>query len=153
MKLLFATTLLGLFATGAQADSTCGEYHIEDPGEEFTIECKHYACNVLELDANNNIEGRQGINPVGDGASCKINIHVYGDGGFWDMANHENTATIEHSGAASCDSASIGVSQAGLSASITCSVENEAFNTVEGNFQVRGEGSSPTTPKRSMQST
>lgn len=137
MKLLLATTFLGLFATGAQA--ACGDYHIEDPGAEFTLECVHYACNVLELDANNNILDRQGVDPVGDGASCKIKIRAYGD------ANHENTATIEHSGAVTCDSTSIGVSKAGLSGSITCS---EVFRTVEGNFQVR-ERSSSTTAMRS----
>eukprot|EP00903_Cladosiphon_okamuranus_P017329 g15966.t1 len=100
MKVLFATTLLGLFATGVKA--ACGEKHLGDPGAEFYLDCRHHACNVLELDAQDNIRNQYGVKPVGDG-SCKIKIRVYGDGGLRDIANHENTATIIPTGDVMCD--------------------------------------------------
>ena len=56
--LLFRTILLGMVAAGAWA--ACGDYHVEESGDTENLLCDHYACNILELDANNNILQRQG---------------------------------------------------------------------------------------------
>lgn len=56
MGLLFPTILLGMFATGA----ACGSYHLEESGDIEYLNCDNYACNILELDADNNILQRQG---------------------------------------------------------------------------------------------
>eukprot|EP00903_Cladosiphon_okamuranus_P017327 g15964.t1 len=137
LPLLFATTLLGLLATGARA--ACGQYHRSEAGDKFYLYCGHYACNVLELDGSNTVLGKQGVNPVGSG-SCYIEVRVHGDKGIWHRSNHENTATIHHTGDLSCDSASIGVSLAGPSVGLTCSSESQAWCGTELPNERRAEG-------------